>query len=431
MATKNALFNYEQQFYLNNTLLSGVTNIDGSYSVSQEPINIIGKGYVYPVRQGPMVGNFSIQKYYVGKDPLLNYIGEVPIKASINYGEQSIGFNNGFLTEYSFSAGIGQIPQAQASINVYGDIGKGISAKGSTRQPDIQIPNQGSILINSKNYETNRVSRFDYTIRINRNPVYKIGTVEPVQVNTQYPIFQELSLEMDLNDYELTKLKDFIKKPYQQDLNIILNNPVNNSLIEEFTIKNARIVSHSFNSANAENTTVNLTYNGYINREDRKYFDPPIFDITNDEGVEIFYFPPSLDPNELFEEDRLIERSTINNSVNGYIMNPKMNILEEVEFVDDFGGVETDTIISEVDSEFLFWAGPSNLITGIKYYSPDKTESIIPLPISSNSNVLTFDTSLDSIILNEDSNFSERDIEKYYEVVNILKSAGVHKIDLL
>ena len=189
MATKNALFNYEQKFYINGILLSGVTDIDGSYSVSQEPINIIGKGYTYPVKQGSMIGNFNIQKYYIGDDPLLKYIDETPIKASINYGDKSIGFDQGFLTEYSFSAGIGQIPQAQASINVYGNLGAGISAEGSNPQPDVEIPNQGSILLNSKDYETNRVSRFDYTIRINRNPLYKIGSTEPVQVDIQYPLF--------------------------------------------------------------------------------------------------------------------------------------------------------------------------------------------------------------------------------------------------
>ena len=85
MANKNAVSNYEQQFYLSGILLSGVTSLDGGYSIDESPINIIGKGYTYPVRQNPLVGNFNISKYYIGKDPLLDYTGDSPISGSINY----------------------------------------------------------------------------------------------------------------------------------------------------------------------------------------------------------------------------------------------------------------------------------------------------------------------------------------------------------
>ena len=85
MATKNAIVNYEQQFYLSGIQLSGVTSLDGAYSISESPINIIGKGYTYPTRNGPMVGNFNITKYYIGEEPLLNYTGDSHLSGSINF----------------------------------------------------------------------------------------------------------------------------------------------------------------------------------------------------------------------------------------------------------------------------------------------------------------------------------------------------------
>ena len=262
----NAVLNYEQQFYLSGILLSGVTDINGGYSISESPINIIGKGYCHPVRQGPLVGEFNISKYYIGEDPLLNYTGDHPVSGSINFQDKQFGFEDGYLTEYSINAGIGQIPTSSASIVVYGDMGSGIDASGNSSHPGIQIPNQGSISVNCNGYETNRVTDFSYNLRINRSPIYKIGSPFPVQVDRQFPIQQEASFSIDVSDYEVRKLKEYLISPKEHDLTISLNNPISSTEIQSFTIHKARLLSHSIQSSSDDLMTVNLTYNGYINK---------------------------------------------------------------------------------------------------------------------------------------------------------------------
>lgn len=267
MATKNAVLNYEQQFYLSGIQLSGVTSLDGSYSIDENPINIIGKGYTYPVRQGPMVGNFNIQKYYIGKEPLLSYTGESPISGSINFDEKSFGFESGYLTEYSVSAGIGRIPESSASIVVYGDIGSGISASGSEPHPAIEIPNQGSISLNATGYQSNRITDFSYSMRINRSPIYKIGSPFPVQVDRSFPISQEATFSLEVDDYEIARIQEYLIKPKQQKISIQLKNPINSSQIESFEIGKARLLSQSISSTSEDMLSVNLTYRGYINKK--------------------------------------------------------------------------------------------------------------------------------------------------------------------
>lgn len=267
MASNNAILNHEQQIYLNGIQLSGVTNVDGGYSIDENPINIIGKGYTYPVRQGPLVGNFSISKYYIGKEDLLNYTGITPISGSINSFDQSFGFESGFLTEYSINAGIGQIPQANASIVVHGNIGSGIDASGTNPHPPIQIPNQGSISINAAGYTSNRITDFNYSMRINRSPIYKIGSAFPVQVETQFPIIQEASFSMDVNDYEINQIQEYLISPKQQNLNIQMKNPINDNIIDTFYIANARLLSQNIRSSSDDLLSVELTYNGYVNKK--------------------------------------------------------------------------------------------------------------------------------------------------------------------
>ena len=157
MATKNAITNYEHQFYLSGVQLSGVTSVGGSYSISESAINIIGKGYTFPERSGPMVGKFSISKYYIGQESLLNYTGDNPISGSINYDDKNFGFESGYLTDYSINCSVGGIPTATAGIEVYGDIGSGINSSGSNTQPDIQIPNQGSISLNASAHGNRKI----------------------------------------------------------------------------------------------------------------------------------------------------------------------------------------------------------------------------------------------------------------------------------
>lgn len=248
-------------------LLSGVTDVGGGYNIDESQINIIGQGYQYPIRQGPLVGNFNINKYYIGKDVLLNYTGKDSFSASINYGDASFGFESGYLSEYSVSAGIGQIPQASASIITYGDFGSGVTSEGVQPNPLIQIPNQGSITLNTDGYENNRISNFSYTVRVNRQPLYKIGSPFPVQVDIQYPIFQEISVSMEINDYEVDNITSYLTSPKQKDISISFKNPINDHEIETFEIKNSRLLSQSISSSSDDVLSVNLTYNGYINKK--------------------------------------------------------------------------------------------------------------------------------------------------------------------
>jgi len=265
VANKNAISNYEQQFYLEGIQLSGVTNIGGSYSISEEPINIIGQGYKYPVRQGPLVGNFDVSRYYIGADPFLNYTGVNSFQGSVNYNDKSFGFNGGYLTEYGISAGVGQIPTSNVSIVVHGDIGAGVDAEGTNPHPTIQIPNQGSISLDCKGYQTNRVTSFSYNLRIDREPIYKIGQSAPVQVLRKCPMKQSASFEIECDDFEIQNIKEYLISPDQQDINISFANPINDALIETFTIKKARLLQQSLSSDGTDIMTVSLSYEGYMN----------------------------------------------------------------------------------------------------------------------------------------------------------------------
>jgi hypothetical protein len=56
-------------------------------------------------------------------------------------------------------------------------------------------------------------------------------------------------------------------KPTQQDINISINNPINETNIETFTVKKARLSNSSLQSTTSDSMTFNLQYIGYINKK--------------------------------------------------------------------------------------------------------------------------------------------------------------------
>lgn len=265
MANKGAFLNHEQKFYLSGVELIGVTNIDGGYQFNEEPIHILGKGFTFSVRQQPLVGNFQISKYYIGKDILLQYTGKDPISGSINYNNKTFGFESGYLNEYSLSFGIGKIPTVDASIVVYGDIGSGIDAFGTEEHPEVVIPNQGSIEIDLDGYQTNRILDLSYNVRVDREPIYAIGSPFPVHVRRQMPMVQECTFNLEVHDYELNRIREYLSKPKAQDLSFTFKNPITDEPIQTFFLQDAKMTNQSMQSSVDDVLKINLTFTAYVN----------------------------------------------------------------------------------------------------------------------------------------------------------------------
>lgn len=132
--------NYEQTIVVNGYALSGVTNIDGSYGISEKPIKVAGVGFIDALIEKPLEGNFSISRQMVGFDPLLetNILGkysfdENNLSGVILYDDnrKGFGFKNGRINSYSISCSVGQIPEIQTDITVYGELGKNVMKTNS------------------------------------------------------------------------------------------------------------------------------------------------------------------------------------------------------------------------------------------------------------------------------------------------------------
>jgi hypothetical protein len=135
--------NYEQTVIINGHRLLGVQSVDGSYGITEKPIRVAGVGFIDAMSDAPLQGNFSVNRKMVGADPLLekNSLGkylfdEQEIDGVILYDNDTkgFGFTKGRVSRYSVNCSVGNIPDIQTDITVYGSLGRNVLKNNSYSQ---------------------------------------------------------------------------------------------------------------------------------------------------------------------------------------------------------------------------------------------------------------------------------------------------------
>ena len=88
----------------------------------------------------------------------------------------------------------------------------------------------------------------------------------PLEVHTQYPIRINSSFVLDVDDYSAFTLKEYLVRPKEKDISIVLKDSVTKDTIETYSIANARLISQEMSSNADTPLAINLRYEGYINK---------------------------------------------------------------------------------------------------------------------------------------------------------------------
>lgn len=284
--------NYEQTVIINGHRLLGVQSVDGNYGISEKPVRVAGVGFIDALIESPLQGNFSISRRMVGADPLIEknsqgkYIyDEAQIEGVILYDNDTkgFGFTKGRVSRYSVSCSVGDIPEIQTEITVYGSLGKDV-AKNQTAvaPPPVRFPDQSSMRVTVSDFSIDAISDFSYSRAINTTPVYALpkgdladwnagsaGTknLDPIQIDTQYPIEVDINFTIIADEYEIREIKDRIQAAPKSDVSIeIFDAQSPTDIINSYEGENVRLISESIGSTVDGEMTISLTYKGYETR---------------------------------------------------------------------------------------------------------------------------------------------------------------------
>ena len=152
--------------------------------------------------------------------------------------------------------------------------------------PEIQYPDQSSIRVNIGDFSSDAVSDFSYTRTINTTPLYALPrgnyqnwaqdelavyqNLNPVQIDTQYPIEVDVNITIIVDEYQVREIKDRVQAAPKSDVEIqILDAQDKTKLINSFNVIDARLVSESINSSTEDEMSISLTYKGYESYRNR------------------------------------------------------------------------------------------------------------------------------------------------------------------
>ena len=300
---KNAITNYENTFYLNGVALSGISSVDGSYSIDYKPINILGKGYIKQIIASVPTANLSINRYLINNDPVFNLTGDgnfnlaQSISGGLYYQNKSFAFSNAYLNSFGITCTVGEVPQISSSFDIYGNIGPISNPSGSGNAGGVFVPQVKNIVVNCKDSSTNRVKDFSLDFNCPKSPIYGLSETSaeiPIEVHNIFPIEVVSSFTLDVDDYETKKLFDDLTSDTSSTFVISVSGallqdeplttwngiqlttwnavPLYSALksqgglrIFDFTGSNAKIVSEEINSNADDLLSVKLSYKTYLN----------------------------------------------------------------------------------------------------------------------------------------------------------------------
>lgn len=306
---KNVITNYQNTLYLNGAALSGVISADASYTLSYEPLNAIGKGFLKNSMSSPPEVSFSFSRHLTQADPIFSFTGNGPgnlskrINGGIYYEGKFLGFQDGYLSSVGIECSVGEIPTINNTISVYGDIGSNFNPEGIKKDGLNFVPQVKDIQLQTKNSSTNRITSFSIDYTIEKNVIYGISSSSselPIEVQNVLPIEVVASFVLEIDDYESKRAFEDLSSSNTSSFSINISptlledrglegevgfganrrienlEAVNNELllafekfdnpsIFNFSASDAVIISEQISSTSDDVMSVNLTYKTYLN----------------------------------------------------------------------------------------------------------------------------------------------------------------------
>ncbi len=267
----------QQVLFLNSNRVNGVQNCSFQYSTTNSPFRSMGRDQS-SYDSLPQRGQFSVDALAISSDPFISFTGDLGangylLKNSSNSAE-NYSFLSGYLTSYSASCSVGEIPRLSANFEVFGNIGKitqsessDFAAISSSSISPVRATSFEDFSLSVDGFNSARVISFDVNINVNRRADYPLGTRNPIRVALNWPIQVEASFVISAAEYNAFNIRNFPHSARKTDLS--LNFKVTNSAaltVLSYSFVNMVLASESYSSNVDGKSTVTLTYQSYVGK---------------------------------------------------------------------------------------------------------------------------------------------------------------------
>lgn len=162
----------------------------------------------------------------------------------------------------------------------YGESYDSLGSSNLNSRPDIQYPDQASVKITVNDFQIDPISSFSFTRNIQTQPVYALPrgsskgwydntgathpNLNPIQINTIYPIETDINFTMIAEEYEIREIKDRIQEAPISTINIDICDAFDhNIVINSYIGHNVRLLGETINGNINGELSLSMTYKGY------------------------------------------------------------------------------------------------------------------------------------------------------------------------
>lgn len=193
----------ESYIILQNTLLTGITNLSFSYSSNQEATYLLSNKGINRKINSPQVIDCSIRKKYLGKDFLKDLTGFAGLSGQFIYGQNALDFNDAAISSYSIAMKTNQLPEININLKIFGDLSPTTNLRKATAFADNENLNLGqdSIFFNFLN-KNSAIDDFSFSANFQIEPTYEIESIKSSKVKILPPVSYSTSASIEMTEQE-------------------------------------------------------------------------------------------------------------------------------------------------------------------------------------------------------------------------------------
>lgn len=274
-----------QKFFLGSGQVFGVQSIAASYGNSTQPLEFIGSTKFISIPAGVQAGKIDIASLVANTDPFIKCISNSGFNGFIlkdsNNIDDNYSFYSGYLTSYTSSCSVGNMPETSVSFVTFGDVGRiptGSFPTGAFNELNYikNNPNQGfinkiasptSVEITLDEFQTSLVNSYSLSINIPRKDFYLMGNRFPYETLIDFPIEVTVSFEILADSSYISSqgnLRDYPCKRKLKNFEIKLKEDKTDSVITSFSFSGIELVSESYSINTDDNLVINAEYRSFL-----------------------------------------------------------------------------------------------------------------------------------------------------------------------
>ena len=248
--------------------------------------------------------NFYIVTTSEGSD--LNF--ETGVDSTLS-GKSVIGVGNGFITNYSVDASVGNFPTVKVSVEGLGFNVSTYSSNGLTGIPTpaidavsgtklltgitqtVKLPNPSSgdgvtalrpgdiilsfggftgtgatpsVNVNNASTDSINIQSVSLSLPMSRTPIERLGSRFAFARVVDFPIVSTMTVNALVNEQQARNLADMIDDGNERDITLTINKPGTSTAAVKYTFKAARLDSEGYSSDIGSNKSVDLSFSTQI-----------------------------------------------------------------------------------------------------------------------------------------------------------------------